>query len=79
MDAEKQKVFNHNMKLFFDAIKADLDKPEDEVFNELVHPTWTVRDAKNANKAHMLFHRIIQRINGIEMAFVTRTQMRAVL
>ena len=33
VDAERTRAINQNFKIFQDALKAELDKPDDEVFN----------------------------------------------
>jgi len=53
-----------NMKMFYNAMKADLEKSDDEVFNALVGPRFMVRDAKNANKVHDLIRICCTRITG---------------
>lgn len=62
VEAEKIKIVNNNYKIFQEAVKADLDKPEDEVFNAQVDPNWKVRDALNANSMHDLFKMINKKI-----------------
>lgn len=53
-----------NLKVFYDALKADLEKSDDEVFNALVGPRFLVRDAKNANRVHDLIRIVCSRMTG---------------
>jgi len=65
-EAERQKVVNMNLKMFYDAMKADLEKSDDEVFNAAVGPRVTVRDAKNAMRVHDLLRVICTKITGLD-------------
>ena len=68
----RSKIINGNTKIIQEAIKECLDKPDDEIFCEAVDQTFTVRDAKNANKFHELFRIINRKIQGQDLTSINK-------
>ena len=52
------------MKNFYEAIKAGLDKADDDVFKAEVSQNMVAREAKNLNKLHALMGNLNQRVSG---------------
>lgn len=56
------KIINSNLKTFYEGIKNDLEKPEDDVFNNEVSNKYLVREARNHNKVHNLMNVLSQKL-----------------
>ena len=65
--------------MFYDSVKADLEKPEDEIFNENIDDKMTVKQAKHANKLHELFKKLNQRLQGVEMSLLMKGQFKQLI
>ena len=60
------------MKAFYDALKADLEKPEDQIFNNEISRTYMVREARNHNRVHNLFNVVCQKLSNSDAWVVSR-------
>ena len=57
-EAEKQREVNNNLKHFYEAVKANLDKPDDAIFNEKLDVLYTVAQAKSDYDLRTLFKKM---------------------
>ena len=58
-EAEKQRDINNNLKQFYEAVKACLDKPDDAaIFNDRIDASYTVNHAKKDNDMKNLFKKL---------------------
>ena len=58
-EAEKQKEINNNLKQFYEAVKACLDKPDDAIFNEKLDALYSVTQAKEDYNMKSLFKTLL--------------------
>ncbi len=77
IDAEKNRVINQNLKVFYDALKADLEKPDEELFNDKIpDKRFMVRDAKNCNKSHSLMRYINNKLHNTNTTSISKLEFR---
>lgn len=76
IEADKLRVVNMNLKVFYDAIKADLERPDEEVFNESIGSRFLVKDAKMNNKSHSLMRFIHRKLSSFDTTFISKVEFK---
>ena len=79
LDAEKARAINHNMKIFQEAVKAGLDKPDEEIFNAEVDQAWTVREAKREHQYHHLYRKMVRLLFKNDQSYLNKLQFRTLV
>lgn len=60
-------------------MKADLDKPDDDVFCDAIGNALLVREAKNFNRVHNLFNVICQKLCKSIDFMITKSEFRTLV